>query len=625
MALPAASLLFLAQRYVEPSSAPPAPPENATTQAGRRRRVLPLSAAPRSIQVAWARLGERIPDLLLRLGLGETPVLILIGALVGLLAGVAILGFYRLLALAGTLAADLAVRLALPPFLIHAAVLLAGIGLARALVRFGTRDSPGESVPAVMHAVARQGGRLALPPILVKTLAAALLIGSGGSVGAEGPVAVLGAGTASGTGRWLRFQPDRLRLLVGCGAAAGISGAFGAPIAGLFFAVEKILGSMRSASFAPLVVASVTAAAVTRNLLGPHTMLVRMAPVTDTWGTADLILSALLGLVGGLVSVGYTRGIWLGRDLLARVSIPARVAIGAIGVAAIYALVPPALLGVGPLDVGGLAAAGLTLLLLAVAAKIVATSLSLAAAEVGGLFTPAIVTGAALGAAGGVALQQAGLGGGLAPSAYALVGMAALVAGSAHAPLTAIFIVLEMTGDWGLILPLLLAGALSYVMARSLYPNSVYSEWLVRRGERISQGTDESVLGRLRVADAYDPRPVSLAADQPLREALRVIGGSSQGEFPVVDAAGRLAGIVALEDWRRELLTPGPDPARTVAAIARAADVRVTPGESLLVALRRMNARDLRLLPVVADDRSDRLLGSLSRKEIFAVYERQFG
>ncbi|MEO8139652.1 MAG: chloride channel protein [Gemmatimonadota bacterium] len=530
-----------------------------------------------------------------------------------------------MLGFAATLSGGLAERLALPAFWVHFAVLLTGIGLARALVRFGTGDSAGENVPAVMQAVARLGGKLSLRPILVKTLAAAVLIGSGGSVGAEGPVAVLGAGTASGTGRWLRFRADRLRLLVGCGAAAGIAGAFGAPIAGLFFAVEKILGGMRTVYVAPLIVASVSAAAVTRTGLGTHGALIQLAPGAPAWRTVDLLFSAVVGMLGGVLAVGYNRAIWIGKDQLARLPLMARITLAAVLVAAIYTLLPTSLLGLGPLDFSNMVGATAGLLLILAAAKIVATSLTLGAAEVGGLFAPAIITGALFGGGISALLKAGGVGTGLDTGGFALLGMAAMVAGSAHAPLTAIFIVLEMSGDWSLILPLLLAGSVSYVVARSLYPDSVYSEWLTRRGERLSHGTDESVLARLNVADALDPAPVTLSADLPLSDALREIAKHPRSDYPVLDAGGRLVAMLTLEDWQRALLDSATTGPRAVREVASPVMDTVAASDSLLLALRRMGTRDAPLLPVVSADDATRLLGVIGRKEVFAAYHAATG
>jgi CIC family chloride channel protein len=259
------------------------------------------------------------------------------------------------------------------------------------------------------------------------------------------------------------------------------------------------------------------------------------------------------------------------------------------------------------------------------AAKIVATALTVGAAEVGGLFAPAIITGALLGGATSALLRSTGLGSGLDASGFALLGMTALVAGSAHAPLTAIFIVLEMSGDWTLILPLLLAGSLSYVVARSIYPESVYSEWLSRRGEHLSHGTDESVLERLRVADALDSAPATLPADLSLTEALQQIARTPRSDYPVIDGDGRLIAMLTLEDWQRALFETETTKPRTVREVATPVVDTVVAGDSLLLALRRMGTRDAPLLPVVAAEDRSKLLGVIGRKEVFDAYHAAAG
>ena len=584
----------------------------------------PAPAAPvRHLALGMARLSRWVPDRLFRLGLGEEPALLVIATLIGLLTGGAVLGFYQLLTLAGRVAQATEAQLTLPAFWVHAAVLGLGIGLARLLVRLGTADSPGENVPALMLAVARHGGRLPIRAILIKTVAAGLVIGTGGSVGAEGPVAVLGAGTANAAGRWLRLSAERFRLLVACGAGAGIAGAFGAPIAGLFFAVEKLFGGTRNASLAPLVVASVTAAAVTRTVLGSHSTLLHVPTLHAGWTLRDLLLSVAVGVAGGGMAALYSRGVWWGRDLLARVSIPARVLLAAGLVAFLYTLVPASLLGVGTLELGDLASHGALLLLGLAAAKIAATALTLGASEVGGLFAPAIVAGALTGAGLGQLLQQAGVPLPLGTTGYALLGMAALLAGSTHAPLTAIFVVLELSGDWTLILPLLVAGARGHVTARRLWRESVYSEWLARRGEARMPGADEGLLGRLKVGTVYERAPVVLTADSPLAEAEAALRAGPRLEYPVVDGEGALVGMLSLEAWHQLRLEPS-DGARLVRDLAGPVGATVTEEDSLLTALRRMGGRDAPLLPVVRPH-DHHLLGVIGRREIFAAYEAALG
>jgi CIC family chloride channel protein len=263
--------------------------------------------------------------------------------------------------------------------------------------------------------------------------------------------------------------------------------------------------------------------------------------------------------------------------------------------------------------------------LLMVGAKILATAVTLAAVRTGGLFAPALAVGAALGAGIGAALHLLTPGLVDASVVFALAGMCAVVAGAMHAPFTAIFIVLEASGDWNLIVPLLLAGTLGYVLARRLYPESVYSEWLARRGEKISHGTDEAVLARLKVSAGLRRDPHCLPARQPLAEALRVVQGSGEAEFPIVDEAGALVGVFTLADWRRAIALPVEAQSIPVSGAASAVTETVKLDDSMLVALRRLGSRGMQLLPVVAADGSGKLLGTIGRGDVFAAYEREVG
>ena len=497
-----------------------------------------------------------------------------------------------------------------------------GLTAVRFLIRYGAHDSAGENIPDVMHAVARRGGVLRPWRVVVKTIAAAFTIASGGSVGAEGPVAVLGAGMGSATGQWFRFGPNRLRLLVGCGAAAGISGAFGAPLAGVFFAMEKILGGFRSASLAAVAVASVAAAAVTRNALGTD-QVIRIPREFSVRLNRELAVYALLGLLSGVISVAYSRGVWKARDLMDRLPLWLRLAIAASIIGVLTTLFPAPLWGRGhqTLDLGTAGNYGAWLLFAVAIARIAATALTLAAGGVGGVFTPALVIGGTFGMGFGLLLARLFPYAGVQPVSYGLVGMAGVVAGATHAPLTALFIVLEITNDYALILPLMLAASLGYLMARRLHRESIYSEWLSRRGEHIAHGSDEAVLVRLKVADAIQTHPMSASEGQTLLEVLPSLQRSAQHDFPVIDSDRRLVGMFTWADFRDALSKLEELGSRTMRELATPDTEQVTPDESLLTALQRLGRRDAQLLPVVDDD--GRLLGVIGRGEIFSVYERE--
>jgi CIC family chloride channel protein len=584
----------------------------------------PQPRAPTGLPAVLERAGDRFLRWALRLGLDEQAVLLTAAAGIGLAAGGATLVFYGLLDGVSALVTWVEGAVAIPRVVVAALTLGGGLAIVRLLVRHLADDSPGENVPDLMRAVARHGGRLRLRRVLVKTTAAAVTIATGGAVGTEGPAAVLGGGLGSALGQGLRFRTNRLKLLVGCGAAAGISGAFGAPIAGVFFALEKILGNLRASLLAAVAVASVMAAAVTRSVLGGD-QVIRIPRLYELSRNRELAAYALVGLLCGAVGVLYNRGTWILSDLLARLPRWLRLGLGALLVAGFGAAFPPRLWGHGhiSLDLGAIAQTPAPLLAALALARIAATGLTLGAGGVGGVFMPAILIGGSAGGAAGALVRDLFPDAGVAVGPFALVGIGAAVAGATHAPLTAMFIVLELSGDYGLILPVMLATALGYAMARWLHRESIYSEWLVRRGERLSHGADQSVLEMHLVREVCRRRPIVARADDRLGEALPRLLASDQPEFPVVDASEHVVGLLTWADIKQVLSNRERDEAITMRAVARPCTETVAPNDTLLRALRRLGARDAYLLPVVDPAQGNRLVGVIGRQEIFAVYDRE--
>jgi CIC family chloride channel protein len=254
--------------------------------------------------------------------------------------------------------------------------------------------------------------------------------------------------------------------------------------------------------------------------------------------------------------------------------------------------------------------------------KLIATALTLSAGGVGGVFTPALVIGGTFGAAAGSGLALVFPQAGLDPVPAALVGMTAVVSGAMHAPLTALFMVLEMTNDYALILPLMLGGSLSYVVARKLAPESIYTEWLARRGEKISHGTDESVLASLTVAEAFRGDPAVVRPEATLESVLPLVRRSSQLEFPVVDEGRRVLGILTWDALKSALADPEVPHSTPIMDLAQPLSEKVVPTDSLLTALHQLGLRGSQILPVL-DPLDHRILGVIGRSEIFAAYERE--
>jgi chloride channel protein, CIC family len=578
-------------------------------------------AAPRRL----GALAKVLTTNIAAIGSDEQARLMALAVVIGTAAGAATVVFYdsidliQEVTLGGPLGGILPAVVLIP--------LIAALGLisCRALVRWGTGSSKGETIPDVMYRVTVKGGYLRAFPVVVKTLAAAIVIGTGGSVGVEGPVVVAGAAAGSRIGRWLRASPNRLRTLVGCGASAGISAAFNAPITGVVFGIEKILGTTGSMALGPFVVASILAATVGRWAFGNHPVLAMPAvfSVSSPW---ELLLYVGLGLLTGVVSVVYSRGVWKAQDWFATLKKKwVQVALGTLIVGGLNVIFRTDLLGHGheSLNLGIVAARTGWFLLALSAAKLIATATTFGAGGVGGVFTPALFIGATLGGAYGVGAGALFPSAHLAPGALALVGMAGLVAGATHAPLTAIMMVFEMTGDYGLILPLMLTAVLAYIVARRLHPENIYSEWLVRRGVVLSHGADAVVLARIVVAECMNRRPEVIHEEADLATVIEATRNSRQTDFPVVDGEGHLVGMLS-HDAIREARAGGEHLERLVVAadLAVPETATVTTEDSLLTALRRFGQRDVDYLPVVAAEDRQRLEGIVGRHDVVAAYER---
>ena len=463
---------------------------------------------------------DRFADWFNAFHFNENTILLGFAVAIGLAGGLGVVVFYRLIDLAyWVLYLTPAVFLTQSGILAYRPLLTAiGMTLAYLIMRGPGRGHEGLNVPDVQRAVAREGGRLPLRPTLARTAASAVTLGSGGAAGSEGPVAVLGAALASFLGRAFRFDPARTKIMVAAGAAAGISAAFNAPLAGAFFALEEILGSLAVGAFPPVVVASVVAAVVSHSFLGNNPAF----PIPEEYGYALqrelMIFYPFLGVIAGLVGVLFVRVFFGTETIVRKLQGPRWTAafLGGLLVGVLVLLSKGMLVGHGHLAVhldvfGGMSWTSLALLALG---SILATSITLNFGGSGGVFTPSLYVGAATGGAFGVALTGLFPDLGLRPEAYALVGMGAVVAASTSAPITGMLLVFEMTNDYEIVLPLMLTTVIANLVARRLEPDSLYSGWLRRRGERLQHGADRDVLAGLRVADAFDPAPAGRGRDR---------------------------------------------------------------------------------------------------------------
>jgi chloride channel protein, CIC family len=556
----------------------------------------------------------------------EGAVLLVLGALIGVLAGLSVVAFYRLIDVSHLVFIQWpGVHLPRALYVVYWPLLTAvGLWAAWLVVRHA-RLPDGQNVPDVQLAVAKHDAVVPGWPVLVRTLASAITLGAGGSAGSEGPVAVLGAGLGSVLTRSFGLQPRHRKVLVGCGAAAGIAAAFNAPFAGAFFALEEILGSFRVDAFSPVVIASVAGALTVRPFLGAHPIF-RLPQVPDSHPVATILLYPVLGVACGAASAFFARAYLAGPKLAARLPGPEwlRPLVGGAVVGAIVSASGGLLAGNGHLAIPSAVLGGLAwwVLLVVTLAKIVATVITLSTGGSGGVFTPTLFVGAALGGGVGRLLAVLVPGGFVHPAAWALVGMAGMVAGATRAPLTAIFMVFEITNDSAYIIPLIVVSVLALVTARRLSPHGLYDGWLAARGEHLAHGVDQTVMDRIPLSAALEREVPTVPADALLEELLAAAARTRHAVVPVLDEHRGLVGLVSHHGLRDALVGRRALEPLLVAEDLAEPVAQLRHDQSLRDALRLMNAGGLDVLPVVDGGDAPRFVGILSRAGVLEAYER---
>ncbi len=468
----------------------------------------------------------------------------------------------------------------------------------------------------IMQSVALTGGRLRYQKAPVKTAAAILSIGSGASVGPEDPSVQIGANLGSMFGQVFRMSDERIRTLVAAGAASAIAAAFNAPIAGVFFALEIVLGEISGNALGMILVAAVTSSVFTQAVSGSSPAFqVPTYAFNSIW---ELPLYLALGLLAGPISAMYVRLLYRMQDLFSGWNAPRPLKTASAGLAVgLVGIFLPQVLGVGYETIGEVLNKndlGLWLLIALLIAKLILTPVSIGGGFLGGVFAPSLFVGATLGGAFGMLMADLFPSLGVSPAAFALVGMAAVLAGAVHAPLTAVLLLFEMTNDYRIILPLMFAVAISLVISQRIQRDSVYAMGLARHGIRLDRGRDVEVMSAITVGEAMRPGAESLPESMSLAEAAETLSKTRHHGLPVVDAEGRLSGIITVQDIEHATGKAVGD------ACTRQVEVAF-PDETLNMALRRMSRRDVGRLPVVSRENPRRLLGVLRRADVIHAYD----
>jgi len=515
------------------------------------------------------------------------------------------------------------------------------------IIAFFASEAKGHGVPEVMQAIALRGGRIRPRVVVAKIAASALCIGTGGSAGREGPIVQVGAALGSTLGQWLKLSSGRIRNLVACGAAAGIAATFNAPIAGVIFAMEVILGELHMGDLGNVIVSALTASTIARVFLGdnPAFVIPRYAMQTP-W---EIFLYALLGVLAAFAAVGFIRMLYWFEDLFDDWKFPnaLKPAVGGLLLGVLGFAYPIALgwggltgtqaatnlpiteniphvfgAGFGVIEDALLGKAPFLLLFVLIFLKPLATSFTLGSGNSGGVFAPSLFAGAALGGAFGLLVERIFPGVTAGTGIFATVGMAAVFAGAARAPFTAILIVFEMTNDYRLMVPLMAAVIFSMIVAERLHKESIYTLKLTRRGIHLRRGRDVDVMENLTVSEAMRPAPEPVPYDLPLRMVPTLMDGARMHGLPVTDEDGKLCGVVTIQDVEKAAESDEHNLDHPVTRFCSQNLVVAYPDETVHHALERMSHRDIGRLPVVEHNKPSKLIGWISRADIVRAYER---
>jgi len=499
-----------------------------------------------------------------------------------------------------------------------------GAMLSSLFLRHVVRETGGHGVPELIRSSSFGGGSLRKSMTYSRLISSFLTVGSGGSAGLEGPIATSGGAIGSAIGAALRFNERRRTLLLGYGVAGGIAAIFNAPVTGAVFALEVILGEWSALSILPSVIAAVSATQLSRWLLGNQ---IQFTHQLFHFSTVDLLACIVLGVVGGGISVLFQRALGLTEEIFGGMKLPNWVKAGIGGlIVGIFGYFMPSVLHDGYLAIEDFLSGFGTYTLLGVGLfvllKFLAVCMTLGSGGSGGMFAPALVLGSGLGYGFGELIRTVFGGWALAtPSAYALVGMAAMMAGIMHAPLTGMFLVLEVTDGYELILPLMIVAALAMLISYFFEEGSVYTRELIDRGELARRGSDQHLLQTMEPRELVDKEDIVLHESMLLGEFVEIFKHAKRNIFPVVDPETRAwEGVVHLDDLRPYLFDTTLYPIMTIGSVMHTDLPTIDARESALSAIQRFESSGAWSLPVIEDGR---YLGMMSKSTLFDRYRRE--
>jgi len=487
------------------------------------------------------------------------------------------------------------------------------------LVYFFAKEAKGHGVPEVMEAVLLKGGTIRPRVVAVKSLASAICIASGGSVGREGPIVQIGSALGSTIGQFFKVSSKQLRTIVGCGAAAGIAATFNAPIAGALFAVEIILGDFRVPQFSPIVISSVVATVVSRHFLGDFPAFI--VPKYQLVSPLELPLYLIIGVIAGFISVMFINTLYFSEDLFEKIKIPeySKAVVGGLIVGAIGIWLPH-VFGVGYETINNALTGKLSLWLLFVLifAKLFATSITIGSGGSGGVFAPSLFLGAMTGGFIGHLIHLALPNITATSGAYALVTMGAVVAGATHAPITAIIMIFELTNDYTIIPPLMAACVVSTVVASLIKKDSIYTLKLTRRGLNLFSHEEANILDITKVKEVINKQVLTLDMNSRFNIALTKLLENPYRSIFIVKNDKTLCGYISLTLLKRYMLKKNLEDIY-LKDIMEPVKHLVVPEDKLELVVRIFAIEKNKEIPVVNNLKDKKLIGSILEDEILKL------
>jgi len=510
------------------------------------------------------------------------------------------------------------------PFLLPLMPMLGGCVIG-AICKFFPNAVTENGVHKVMYAVALNDGKVRKRTIATCAVTSSVTIGSGGSAGREGPTVQIGAAIGSAFGQLLRVSAERMRVLVGCGAAAGIAASFNAPLAGVLFALEIILGDFAIHTFSPIIIASVIGTVTGRALEGNEVTF--NVPMHELVSPLEIVFYLGLGVLAGVTARLFTfTYFYVQQTFEEKLDIPQyfKPALGGFIVGMISIFLPQ-ILGNGyefmEQTLAGQMFWGMAFLL--VFMKIICTSITLGSGGMGGVFAPSLFIGAMLGAVFGSGVHWAFPTLTASPETYAVVAMGAVAGAVMQAPLTNILMLFELTNDYTLILPIMVSCIVSAYTFQNFTKNSIYVQYLLNKGVNIRHGREMSILNSIKVKDVMSSEFTTIAQEMPFRKILETIAYSKNLYFPVLDSKGDMTGILSFSDIREMMFDEELGDLIVAGELATQKVLALMPEQNLNEAMEIFAQLDVEQLPVVRSDDQVKVIGMVTRGDVLSSYNRE--